>query len=60
MVKPGDTINAGLVIALLGRTGANAYKKRSPTHLHISCLQIENELPVTQNIYDQLVNATKY
>ena len=34
-VKPGDVVKAGDKIAECGRTGLNAYKKRSPTHLHL-------------------------
>ncbi|MGV3639730.1 MAG: M23 family metallopeptidase [Adhaeribacter sp.] len=40
-VKPGDLVKPGTRIALLGRTGLNAYKKRSPTHLHLMALQVK-------------------
>ncbi len=36
----GSIVNAGNKIATVGRTGLNAYKKRSPTHLHISTLKV--------------------
>lgn len=56
-VKPGDIVNAGDVIAECGRTGLNAFKKRSPTHLHIMYLHIEDGYPKPQNIYDELLNS---
>lgn len=36
LVKPGDTL------ATMGRTGMNAFKKRSPTHLHIMQLKLDS------------------
>lgn len=58
-VKPGDEIKQGDKIAEVGRTGLNAYKKRSPTHLHFSAFKIANGLPVPFNPYQQLVKSTK-
>lgn len=56
-VKPGDIVKAGDIIAHVGRTGLNAYKKRSPTHLHLMFLQVEDSYPRPKNIYDELLNA---
>jgi hypothetical protein len=56
-VKPGDKVKAGQQIALVGRTGYNAYKKRSPTHLHFSSFHIVDGKPVPFNGYKQLKNA---
>lgn len=56
-VKPGDIVKAGGVIAECGRTGLNAYKKRSPTHLHIMYLHIEDGYPKPENIYNDLLTA---
>ncbi len=39
----GDIVTPGQHIANMGRTGLNAYKKRSPTHLHFSMLQFEDD-----------------
>lgn len=39
MVKPGQFLKAGEVIGTIGRTGFSAYKKTSPTHLHLMLLQ---------------------
>lgn len=55
-VKICDIIMPGMVIAKVGRSGINAFKKRSPTHLHLMCLKINNELlPVPINIYNDLI-----
>jgi murein DD-endopeptidase MepM/ murein hydrolase activator NlpD len=56
-VKPGDTLKPGQKIAEVGRTGYNAYKKRSPTHLHFSAFHLVNDLPVPYNPYQQLKKA---
>lgn len=40
-VDLGQTLTAGQPLGLLGRTGLNAYKKRSPTHLHLMVLQVD-------------------
>jgi len=56
-VKPGDIVKAGSVIAECGRTGLNAYKKRSPTHLHLMYLHIEDGYPNPENIYKYLISA---
>jgi hypothetical protein len=37
-VHLGQIVQAGEPLGLLGRTGLNAYKKRSPTHLHLTVL----------------------
>jgi len=42
-VNVGQTINAGDTIATVGRTGLNAFKKRSPTHLHFMKLVLNKE-----------------
>jgi peptidoglycan LD-endopeptidase LytH len=57
LVKPGDMVNTGDTIAEVGRTGLNAYKKRSPTHLHIMYLQVEDGYPKPYNIYKDLLSA---
>jgi hypothetical protein len=56
-VKPGDTVKPGQKIAEVGRTGYNAYKKRSPTHLHFSAFHLVDDLPVPFNPYQQLKKA---
>jgi peptidoglycan LD-endopeptidase LytH len=56
-VEPGDFIKPGDVIAYVGRTGLNASKRRSPTHLHITYLSISDGLPVPRNIYKELTKS---
>lgn len=56
-VKVGDRLQSGAVIGDIGRTGLNAYKKRSPTHLHFACLKVENGYPKPIDIYTELCNA---
>ena len=58
-VKPGDLVIQGQKIAEVGRTGFNAYKKRSPTHLHFSAFHLNSGtwLPVPYNPYRQLIYA---
>jgi len=51
-VKPGD------IIGRVGRTGLNAAKKRSPTHLHLMALKIDADgYPRPVNIYEMLSAA---
>jgi peptidoglycan LD-endopeptidase LytH len=57
-VAMGDWVQAGQKLAEVGRTGFNAYKPRSPTHLHLMYLQIQpNGLPLPRNTYDWLLQA---
>lgn len=59
LVNVGDIVQQGQAIAYVGRTGLNAYKQRSPTHLHFSMLEIgENGNVQSQNPYTQLVEAS--
>ena len=49
IVKPGDTI------ATIGRSGLNAFKARSPTHLHLMQLKLDsNYYPKPVNCYQSL------
>ena len=57
LVKPGDVVKAGQVIGQLGRTGKNAYPKRSPTHLHFSCLSFNEGAMTPFNTYKELLRA---
>jgi len=58
LVKPGNVVKRGQKIAEVGRTGLNAYKKRSPTHLHFSAFRLVNGLPVAFNPYTNLIKAS--
>lgn len=48
IVKPGD------LLATVGRSGLNAAKRRSPTHLHFSVLRLINGSPVPVRAYQEL------
>ena len=48
LVKPGSVCKAGEIVGTVGRTGKNAYPRRSPTHLHLMVLKVQegNLIPV--------------
>lgn len=48
IVKPGD------LLSNVGRSGFNAAKRRSPTHLHFSVLHLSNGQPVPVPVYREL------
>lgn len=57
-VRPGQWVASGQKIAEMGRTGYNAYKTRSPTHLHLMYLQIQPDgLPLPLDTYPWLLTA---
>jgi hypothetical protein len=57
-VQPGQWVNAGDEISEMGRSGYNAYQKRSPTHLHLMFLQLDADgLPMPANTYERLKEA---
>jgi hypothetical protein len=51
IIKPGD------LLANMGRSGLNAAKRRSPTHLHFSVLRIIEGKPVPMPVYRELQQA---
>jgi len=54
-VQPCDIVKPGDTIAQVGRTGLNAFKKRSPTHLHIMQLKLDSTYyPKPVNCYKVL------
>ena len=55
LVKPGDVVRAGQIIATAGRSGRNAAAPRSPTHLHVMFLAIEDGYPKPRDIYQDLL-----
>jgi len=58
LVNVGQIINAGDPIATVGRTGLNAFKQRSPTHLHFMELALDKEFyPKPVNTYRDLLKA---
>ena len=58
LVQIADIVKPGTVIATVGRTGINAHKKRSPTHLHFMQLQLDkSSYPKPVNCYDRLTKV---
>lgn len=56
-VKPCDIVKPGDIIATVGRTGLNAFKKKSPTHLHLMQLKLDsNNFPKPYDCYKDLIN----
>lgn len=58
-VELGQIVPAGAQLGLLGRTGLNAYKRRSPTHLHLSVLTYLRGEMVPYNPWPELVKAQR-
>ncbi len=58
IVRPGDIVDPGTLLAYIGRTGVNANAQRSTTHLHFAQLLIDqNGYPRPRNPYKDLINA---
>ena len=57
-VQPGQHVKAGDKIAEMGRSGYNAYKERSPTHLHLMYLQLdEYGMPEPYDTYEWMLQS---
>ncbi len=55
LVSPGEIVTAGQTIAYVGRSGRNANAPRSPTHLHVMFLSIDDDgYPRPRDIYADL------
>ncbi len=59
LVEPGTMVKPGDPLATIGRSGLNAAKRRSPTHLHFSVLRLQNSSssPVPMAAYPALSQA---
>lgn len=53
-VHVGHRVKPGEALGTLGRTGANAYPARSPTHLHLSCFKYQDGVLVADDITKML------
>ena len=53
-VKVGQLVSKGEPLGVVGRTGVNAYKKRSPTHLHFTVHRSVDGYPKPINPYPAL------
>jgi peptidoglycan LD-endopeptidase LytH len=50
VVEPGQLVQAGQKLGEVGRTGYNAWKERSPTHVHMMFLKVNADfLPEPAN-----------
>ena len=56
-VKPGDIVTAGTLLATVGRSGKSAAEARSPTHLHVMRLLVEDGRPKPEDLYQALLRA---
>jgi murein DD-endopeptidase MepM/ murein hydrolase activator NlpD len=59
LVKVGQIVSKGERIGTIGRTGLNAYPKRSPTHLHFAAYQSKDGYPQPINLYIELSKLTR-
>ncbi len=53
-VRQGDFAKKGEAIAMIGRTGKNAFRKESPTHLHLMVLKYTGSELVLYDFYPTL------
>jgi murein DD-endopeptidase MepM/ murein hydrolase activator NlpD len=56
-VNIGDIVYPSTVLGTMGRTGKNAYPRRSPTHLHIMCVRSNDGDLQPFNLYSSLLNS---
>jgi len=56
-VKPGTPVKPGELLATMGRSGRNAAKRRSPTHLHFSVLRLVDGQMLPAPVYQALQRA---
>lgn len=57
LVQVGQWVEAGERLGTVGRTGANAYPKRSPTHLHFMCLSFDKGRMSPYDTYKELLEV---
>lgn len=58
-VKPGDVVAAGTPLGLVGRTGKNAWPRRSPTHLHFMVVAWDHGRMTPINPWRALLRARR-
>ena len=56
-VELGTIVKPGERLASVGRSGFNAAKRRSPTHLHFSVLRLKDRQPLPLRVFGQLKRA---
>ncbi|HIJ82515.1 MAG TPA: M23 family metallopeptidase [Desulfuromonadales bacterium] len=55
----GDILEPGDPLASMGRSGLNAFKKRSPTHLHFGVARVTGDDVRPVNVYEKLKASRK-
>lgn len=55
LVKVAQWVEAGEILGTVGRTGKNAFPRRSPTHLHFMCLSFDQARMSPYNTYKELM-----
>lgn len=55
LVQVGQWVRAGETLGTVGRSGKNAYPRRSPTHLHFMCLCFDQGRMTPYNPYPELL-----
>ena len=58
-VKVGQIVSKEDRLGTVGRTGVNAYPKKSPTHLHFVVHQSKNGYPKPINPYKELIKGSR-
>ena len=58
-VRLGDIVKPGQLLGTVGRSGLHAAMPRSPTHLHLTVLEIKDGRPSPLNVYRDLTGAGK-
>jgi murein DD-endopeptidase MepM/ murein hydrolase activator NlpD len=58
-VTLGDVVRPGDVLATVGRSGWNAAKRRSPTHLHLTVLKMQDGKVEPVKVYRELTRAVR-
>lgn len=58
-VRLGQLVRPGDPVASVGRSGLNAAKRRSPTHLHLTVLSIRDGAPLPLNVVRRLERLGK-
>jgi murein DD-endopeptidase MepM/ murein hydrolase activator NlpD len=56
-VNIGDLVKPGDKLAIVGRSGFNAAKRRSPTHLHMTVVRVNSGRPVPMDVYRWLLRS---
>jgi hypothetical protein len=59
-VRPGQTVRAGEPLGVLGRSGKNAWARRSPTHLHFMVLAWDGGRMTPVNPWPELVRTARH